>query len=263
MKVDVTDAAFKRIAKIAAKEGKSALRVSVEGGGCSGCSYKFDLVDTRNDDDVAIETDGATDLIDADAKARDDQIKAIEDARDAGAPVPATPNSAPSPPGTTPGTTPTTNSNCDPRAPIGSACGNGCGAMAKQAAAFAACFVDKPSEIDPYRGQCGKSCDPEEPEVDAPATASCFESLDVAAPNRVQSRECWAVRCGTADESADGCCGPEQKTITGSPAFPDLCANAHCEGGEVPTSAHGRCECTSAYDLPGDVRVPFGPDPRR
>ena len=64
MKVDVTDAAFRRIATIAAKEGKMALRVSVEGGGCSGFSYKFDLVDARNDDDIAIEKDGATVLID-------------------------------------------------------------------------------------------------------------------------------------------------------------------------------------------------------
>jgi iron-sulfur cluster assembly accessory protein len=65
MKVDMTDAAAKRIAKIVAGDpGKTALRVSVEGGGCSGFSYKFDLVDTRNDDDVAIEKDGATVLID-------------------------------------------------------------------------------------------------------------------------------------------------------------------------------------------------------
>ena len=47
-----------------AKPARSALRVSVEGGGCSGFSYKFDLVDGRNDDDVAIEKDGATVLID-------------------------------------------------------------------------------------------------------------------------------------------------------------------------------------------------------
>ena len=65
MKVDVTDAAAKRIAAIVAKEaGKTALRVSVEGGGCSGFSYKFDLADGRNDDDVAIDRDGATVLID-------------------------------------------------------------------------------------------------------------------------------------------------------------------------------------------------------
>ncbi len=63
--VSVTDAAARRIARIVAREdGKSALRVSVEGGGCSGFSYKFDLVSDRNEDDVAIERDGATVLID-------------------------------------------------------------------------------------------------------------------------------------------------------------------------------------------------------
>ena len=52
--------------RIVAKRSRarSALRVSVEGGGCSGFSYKFDLVDARNDDDVAIEKNGATVLID-------------------------------------------------------------------------------------------------------------------------------------------------------------------------------------------------------
>ena len=65
MKVEMTDAAAKRIARIVAGEpGKTALRVSVEGGGCSGFSYKFDLVADANDDDVAIEKDGATVLID-------------------------------------------------------------------------------------------------------------------------------------------------------------------------------------------------------
>jgi iron-sulfur cluster assembly accessory protein len=64
-KVEVTEAAARRIAKIlAAEPGKSALRVSVEGGGCSGFSYKYDLVGDRNADDVAIERDGATVLID-------------------------------------------------------------------------------------------------------------------------------------------------------------------------------------------------------
>ncbi len=63
--VEMTDAAARRIAAIVAKEpGKSALRVSVEGGGCSGFSYKFDLTDHRNGDDVAVEKNGATILID-------------------------------------------------------------------------------------------------------------------------------------------------------------------------------------------------------
>jgi iron-sulfur cluster assembly accessory protein len=65
MKVEMSDSAARRIAAIVAKEpDKQALRVSVEGGGCSGFSYKFDLVDGRNEDDVAIEKDGATVLID-------------------------------------------------------------------------------------------------------------------------------------------------------------------------------------------------------
>ncbi len=42
----------------------TALRVSVEGGGCSGFSYKFDLTSARAADDVVIERDGATVLID-------------------------------------------------------------------------------------------------------------------------------------------------------------------------------------------------------
>ena len=63
--VELSEAAAKRIAKTLAKEpDKNALRVSVEGGGCSGFSYKFDLVGDRNDDDIAIERDGATVLID-------------------------------------------------------------------------------------------------------------------------------------------------------------------------------------------------------
>ncbi len=65
MKVEMTDAAARRIAAIVARDpSKSALRVAVEGGGCSGFSYKFDLTEARNDDDVAIERNGATVLID-------------------------------------------------------------------------------------------------------------------------------------------------------------------------------------------------------
>ena len=63
--VEMTDAAAARILKVLASDpGKNALRVSVEGGGCSGFSYKMDLTDARNDDDVAIEKNGATVLID-------------------------------------------------------------------------------------------------------------------------------------------------------------------------------------------------------
>jgi len=65
MNVEMTEAAAKRINAIVAGEpGKIALRVTVEGGGCSGFSYKMDLTEARNDDDIAIERDGATVLID-------------------------------------------------------------------------------------------------------------------------------------------------------------------------------------------------------
>ena len=64
--VTVSSAALARIASILSGEpGKDALRISVEGGGCSGFSYKYDLVaDDREADDFVVEGDGATVLID-------------------------------------------------------------------------------------------------------------------------------------------------------------------------------------------------------
>ncbi|MEM9279051.1 MAG: iron-sulfur cluster insertion protein ErpA [Pseudomonadota bacterium] len=63
--VTATDAALKRIAEIIAKdEANSALRISVEGGGCSGFSYKFDLVNTQESDDLVIEGHNGKILID-------------------------------------------------------------------------------------------------------------------------------------------------------------------------------------------------------
>ena len=64
--VTLSDAAAKRIAAIiGAEAGKSALRVSVEGGGCSGFSYKFDLADSAADDDIIVEKNNAKVLIDS------------------------------------------------------------------------------------------------------------------------------------------------------------------------------------------------------
>ena len=63
--VTMTDRAARRIAEIVAGEpGTPMLRVSVEGGGCSGFQYKFDLVGERAADDVVIERAGARVLID-------------------------------------------------------------------------------------------------------------------------------------------------------------------------------------------------------
>jgi iron-sulfur cluster assembly accessory protein len=64
--VTLSDAAAKRIREIlAGEEGKQALRVSVEGGGCSGFSYKFDLADTPGADDTVIANGEAKVLIDS------------------------------------------------------------------------------------------------------------------------------------------------------------------------------------------------------
>lgn len=63
--VSLTASAARRIARIVAKEAPgTVLRVSVEGGGCSGFQYKYDLVTARADDDLVLERDGATVLID-------------------------------------------------------------------------------------------------------------------------------------------------------------------------------------------------------
>jgi iron-sulfur cluster assembly accessory protein len=63
--VTLSEAAAKRIAAIVAADAeKQALRVSVEGGGCSGFSYKFDLDGQPAGDDIVIQRDGATVLID-------------------------------------------------------------------------------------------------------------------------------------------------------------------------------------------------------
>jgi len=63
--VTVTERAARRIGEILKSEPGAMLRVSVEGGGCSGFQYKFDFDRTQADDDVAIARDGVTVLIDA------------------------------------------------------------------------------------------------------------------------------------------------------------------------------------------------------
>ncbi len=63
--ITVSDSAAKRIAQIVASEQEnSMLRVSVEGGGCSGFQYKFELVSAREADDLAIEKGGVLVLVD-------------------------------------------------------------------------------------------------------------------------------------------------------------------------------------------------------
>jgi iron-sulfur cluster assembly accessory protein len=64
--VTLSDSAAKRIAAILKSDAdKKAMRVSVEGGGCSGFSYKFDLVDSEQDDDLILKKGDAKVLIDS------------------------------------------------------------------------------------------------------------------------------------------------------------------------------------------------------
>jgi iron-sulfur cluster assembly accessory protein len=63
--VTVSERAAGKIASILQKEAAGAmLRVSVEGGGCSGFQYKFDVERDRAEDDLVLERGNATVLID-------------------------------------------------------------------------------------------------------------------------------------------------------------------------------------------------------
>ncbi|NNE50745.1 MAG: iron-sulfur cluster assembly accessory protein [Altererythrobacter sp.] len=61
----LTPAAAKRVSWIAEKQSKPAiLRLSVEGGGCSGFQYKFDLADAPDGEDSISETAGVKLVVD-------------------------------------------------------------------------------------------------------------------------------------------------------------------------------------------------------
>lgn len=63
--LSLTAAAAKRVAWIAEKQAKPAvLRLSVEGGGCSGFQYKFEMADAPEGDDAISETDGVRLVVD-------------------------------------------------------------------------------------------------------------------------------------------------------------------------------------------------------
>lgn len=64
--VAVTKAALDRVAVLMEDEpAGTMLRVSVEGGGCSGFQYKYELTQDRLDDDIALGDDRVTVLVDA------------------------------------------------------------------------------------------------------------------------------------------------------------------------------------------------------
>jgi len=63
--ITVSERAARRIGEILKGEpAGTMLRVSVEGGGCSGFQYKFDMEHAKGADDIVISRDGAVVLID-------------------------------------------------------------------------------------------------------------------------------------------------------------------------------------------------------
>lgn len=60
----VTDRAFSRLAEIGAAGQGQALRIAVEGGGCSGFQYQIEL-DTPGDGDMVLEGQGEKVVVDA------------------------------------------------------------------------------------------------------------------------------------------------------------------------------------------------------
>ncbi|MCW8964360.1 MAG: iron-sulfur cluster insertion protein ErpA [Gammaproteobacteria bacterium] len=63
----LTEGAAAQVKKLAEQENNPQLmlRVFITGGGCSGFQYGFEFDDKVNDDDICIEKDGATMVIDA------------------------------------------------------------------------------------------------------------------------------------------------------------------------------------------------------
>ena len=63
--ISLTQSAAKRVAWIAERQRKPAiLRLAVDGGGCAGFTYKFELASTAESDDTIAETDGVTLVVD-------------------------------------------------------------------------------------------------------------------------------------------------------------------------------------------------------
>ena len=61
----LTDSAARRVAWIAERQSKPAiLRLAVDGGGCAGFTYKFELADAADAEDTVAETDGVQLVVD-------------------------------------------------------------------------------------------------------------------------------------------------------------------------------------------------------
>ncbi len=63
--ISLTENAAKRVAWIAERQHKPAiLRLAVDGGGCAGFTYKFELAEVADDEDAIAETDGVKLVVD-------------------------------------------------------------------------------------------------------------------------------------------------------------------------------------------------------
>jgi iron-sulfur cluster insertion protein len=63
--VTLTENAARRVALIAERQSKPAvLRLAVDGGGCAGFTYKFELADGADAEDIVAETDGVKLVVD-------------------------------------------------------------------------------------------------------------------------------------------------------------------------------------------------------
>ena len=63
--ISLTENAAKRVAWIAERQHKPAiLRLAVDGGGCAGFTYKFELAEVADAEDAIAETDGVKLVVD-------------------------------------------------------------------------------------------------------------------------------------------------------------------------------------------------------
>ena len=62
---DVSKSALKRIVEVSSKNKKKFFRISIDGGGCQGVSYKFDFDDKISENDKVLDYNEVKILIDS------------------------------------------------------------------------------------------------------------------------------------------------------------------------------------------------------
>ncbi len=60
----ITSKAFERIKELMDELSIEGVRIYIQGGGCSGFSYGFDVVNEPNEDDIVISSDGVQVMVD-------------------------------------------------------------------------------------------------------------------------------------------------------------------------------------------------------